>query len=476
MAYKTGNRSQINMFPTTIEAYVSNDDPVRAYDAFIEAIDFKELEIIVTDNKVGNSAYNPKSMLKLLVYGYSYGWRSSRKLERATHHNVSFMWLTGGLKPDHKTIANFRRNNKKALKNVLKQCARLCIELKLIEGNILFLDGSKIRANASINQTNSKESLMKKLKIVEERIDQLLDECDQIDQEETGSLVAMNTELSSKEKLQNKIKNLMAQMETEDKKKINATDAQCVNAKGRQGSHASYNAQMVVDEKNGLIVNTDVVDKSNDMQQFTKQIEQANEILDKQCQTACADAGYSDASDLEKIVKRGIDVIVPSQKQALHKPKEDNPFSKDKFKYNEGSNTYTCPEGYELKYAGKIQKKRQKEYKIRNSKNCRECQHFGTCTTAKKGRGIKRLYAEETKKQLEIHYESKEAQAIYKKRKEKVELPFGHIKRNLNGGAFLLRGLEGVNAEMAINCTCFNVARMITLLGGVRPLIATLAR
>ena len=117
------------MLPPTIEEYVGEKDPVRVYDAFVEALDMGELGIEVDENKVGNSAYEPKAMLKLLIYGYSYGWRSSRKLERALHHNVSFMWLTGGLKPDHKTIANFRRENKEALKKVLEQCVRLCTDL-----------------------------------------------------------------------------------------------------------------------------------------------------------------------------------------------------------------------------------------------------------------------------------------------------------------------------------------------------------
>ena len=146
MAYRIGNREQVMLLPPTIEDYVGEDDPVRAYDAFVEALNLEQLGIENEEVKVGNSAYDPKTMLKILVYGYSYGWRSSRKLERALHHNLSFIWLTGGMKPDHKTIAKFRRDNLAALKKVLRQCVRLCIDLKLIEGNTLFIDGSKIRA------------------------------------------------------------------------------------------------------------------------------------------------------------------------------------------------------------------------------------------------------------------------------------------------------------------------------------------
>ena len=134
MAYRYGNRDQMLLFPPSIEEYVSQDDPVRVYDAFVDTLDFHELGIILDPCKVGNSSYDPKAMVKLLIYGYSYGWRSSRKLESAVRHNVSFMWCIGSLTPDHKTIAEFRRKNKKALKKIMTQCARVCIQLDLIEG------------------------------------------------------------------------------------------------------------------------------------------------------------------------------------------------------------------------------------------------------------------------------------------------------------------------------------------------------
>ena len=157
MAYRYGDRRQAMLFPQSIDEYVPQEAPVRAYDAFVEALDLDDLGIEVDPHKVGCPQYDPKVMLKLLIYGYSYGIRSSRKLERETHYNLSFIWLIGGLQPDHKTIAEFRRMNKSALSKVLRQCARFCIELDLIEGNTLFVDGSKIRGNASINSTWTKQ-------------------------------------------------------------------------------------------------------------------------------------------------------------------------------------------------------------------------------------------------------------------------------------------------------------------------------
>ena len=273
MAYKRGNRDQISMFPSTIEEYVGSNDPVRAYDVFVEALDMAELGIETDESKVGNSSYDPKAMLKLLVYGYSYGWRSSRKLERALHHNLSFIWLTGGLKPDHKTIAKFRRDNRGALKRVLKQCVRLCMDLDLIEGNTLFIDSSKMRANASINRIWTEEKCRKALARADKRIDEILRECEETDTNERGTLVELSEELKEGGALKEKVKAILNRIKAEEKKHLNETDEDCVKVKGRQGVHAGYNAQIAVDERHGLIVNSDVVNESNDANQFSGQVQ-----------------------------------------------------------------------------------------------------------------------------------------------------------------------------------------------------------
>jgi len=211
MAYRYGDRSQKTFFPQSIDEYIPQDAPVRAYDAFVDALDLDLLGIKVEPNKVGCPQYDPKIMLKLLVYGYSYGIRSSRKLEREIHYNLSFIWLSGGLKPDFKTIAEFRRNNKAALANVLKQCARLCIKLGLIEGNTLFVDGSKIRASASINNSWNEDRCSKRLEKIDTRITQILSECEQADQSESdeASLVKMKKELADNEKLRAKVADIL---------------------------------------------------------------------------------------------------------------------------------------------------------------------------------------------------------------------------------------------------------------------------
>jgi len=193
-------------------------------------------------------------MLKLLLYGYSYGIRSSRKLERETHYNLSFIWLTSGLKPDHKTIAEFRRNNRRALKTVLKQCARLCIELELIEGNTLFVDGSKVRGNASIKNSWTRQRCEKHLDQIDKRIKQILSECDAADEREKGqpSLVEMKQELKDAQTLKSKVQDILEKLKSEKVKSINTTDPECTKFRSNQGSHAGYNVQTVVDEKHGM--------------------------------------------------------------------------------------------------------------------------------------------------------------------------------------------------------------------------------
>jgi transposase len=277
----------MQLLPQRIEEYIAPDDPVRAYDAFVEALDLRELGITLDPHQVGNSEYHPRSMLKLLVYGYSYGTRSSRKLERACHHNLSFIWLTSGLKPDHKTIAEYRRKNKEALAKVLKQCARICIRLNLIEGNTLFLDGSKIRANASIRNTWTKEKAQKALKHIDKRISDILTQCDRVDEAEegTGSLVTMDKELKDQDLLKSKVKDILKELEEEKQKSLNTTDPECTRINSLQGSHAGYNLQSTVDKKCGLILSSDVVSENNDLNQFASQINQANQILGKKCKT-----------------------------------------------------------------------------------------------------------------------------------------------------------------------------------------------
>jgi transposase len=463
MAYRYGDRDQFGLFPSSVEEYVSKEDPVRVYDAFVESVEFSELGIDLDERQVGNSEYDPKAMLKLLVYGYSYGLKGSRKLERACHHNVSFIWLMGGLKPDHKTIAEYRRRHKKALKRVLKQCVRLCVKLDLIAGNVLFVDGSKIRANAARGKTFDRSHYEKMMAELDRRVDKLLEECEREDQKEEGlsSSVTMGKELAQAERLKNKIQEALAELQESGKEKINLTDPDCALMHSVQGSHASYNVQSVVDDQYGLIVHADAVNATSDVNQLAEQIRQAHEALNKPCEVACADAGYADTAELKKIDEQGIKVVVPSQRQALHK--EETPFSKSHFRYDKEKDCYFCPEQNELPYEYTDPKRGKKYYRISEAGLCHRCVHYGKCTSNKKGRRIMRLVLEDLKEKFEAQYEA--SKEIYARRKTRAEHPFGHIKRNLKTDSFMMRGRDGVQAETSLLATCFDLRRMMTIVG-----------
>jgi hypothetical protein len=282
----------------------------------------------------------------------------------------------------------------------------------------------------------------------------------------------MNEDLANNETLRKKVADILSKLDKEGKKSLNATDCDCVKIHSRQGSHAGYNAQTVVDEKHGLIANADVVNENNDLHQFAEQIEQANETRGRNCRTACAEAGYNCVDELEKIDKQNIKVVVPSPKQISST--ESSPFDKCNFKYDRDSDSYTCPQGHVLKYSSTNYQKRHKVYRI-GSSICSQCCHFGVCSNNPRGRTVTRILKEELAEKLAVQYEQPESQKIYNLRKQKVELPFGHIKHNLKVGGFLLRGLAGAKAEMSILSSCFNVARMISIIG-VCGLIARLAK
>jgi transposase len=480
MAYRYGkDRAQMMVLPPTLDQYVSLDNPVRAYDAFVDALDFKELGIVLDDRKAGNSEYDPRSMLKLLLYGYSYGVKSSRKLEREVHNNLSFIWLMKQLKPDHKTIAEFRRKNKQALKKALVLCARLCLNLGLIEGNVLFVDGTRLRANAGKVNLHREKWYRDQLEQIDKRIQHLLDECEQVDHNESqcGSFVAMPKELAKAQKLKESIEQALAQLaergeQPRKERKINRVDPQSVLVKSPQGIHSGYNMQNVVDDQNGLIVHTEVVSESNDMKQLAAQVRGAEADLGRECEVACGDAGYWDITEIEKLESAGKTVVVASKAQASGK--EIGPFEKSKFTYDAESDCYLCPEGHRLVFRRFKEKEQQREYRIQRRRICRSCPHFGQCTKSRQGRTITRHLLEKVGEAVSRRFEEPEIRQVYERRKARVEHPFGFIKKNLGFGQFHLRGREGAGAEASLLATCFNLRRMLTLLGGVSGFVAAI--
>jgi transposase len=465
MALKLGNRKQMQFLPPSIEQYISEDAPVRIYDLFGDNLDLTELGIRYEPDREGNPAYDPRSMLKLLIYAYSYGVRSSRKIERETHYNLSFIWLMGGLKPDHKTIADFRKNHKEAIHKALRQCARLCLKINLIEGNILFLDGTKIRGNSALKHSWNKEKGQRILTILDNRIEETLKiaEAEDAAEEGTPSLVSMPTALLEPQRLKDRVNQIMQELKVSGKSSLNTTDKESAGFNGIHGAGSGYNAQVVVDDKHGLIVSADAVSAGNDAGQMADQIEQAKEVLDKTPVTAVADAGYSDMSDLVNLDKQNIQLIVPNKEQVSDKKVGE--FDKKNFIYDAEKDRYICPQGHALKFEQVIKKTQHRLYVIHKKSNCLNCQYFGKCTHSKNGRQLERLPEEELKIRLEQAYVLPENKAIYLRRQGKSEPVFGHFKKNLGFTYFLLRGTLGARAEISLVSICFNIRRMITLLG-----------
>ncbi len=347
---------------------------------------------------------------------------------------------------------------------MLKHCARLCIKLEMVAGNTLFVDGSKFRANAGIGHSCTAEQCDEQLQQIDLRIKAILTECETLDAQEAqaDSMVRLKKELAGQENRKKRIEAAAEQLKKEHLQRVNTTDPDCARMGGRQGTHASFNTQIVTDDQHGLIVHSDVVKDNNDRKQFAEQIKAAQEITGKVPDVAGADGGYYSGKELEAMASVATTMLVPARGQAH--PSTDKPFAKGHFTYLAEENVYVCPAGHRLTYRRTCEDRHWREYQL-DGGTCCACEHYKDCTRGRNGRKIIRYFNEDLRDRLRQQFEVPAHKEIYKRRKQKVELPFGHIKRNLGAGHFLLRGLAGVRVEMSLLASCFNVARLISLLG-----------
>ncbi len=475
MAYKIGDRMQTTFLPNSIDQYVSEADPVRVYDAFVDALDFVQLDISIIPFQAGADTYYPKQMVKLIVYGYSYGLRSSRKLERACQHNLSFIWLMGGLTPAYRTIARFRDQYKDAIKKILKQSVHMCIKLDLIDGNTLFIDGSVFKANAALSKTWNHERCEKTMKKIKEHIDQLVDDIQRLDRDEQdqGSVVEVKEQLRNQQQRKQKVEAIVAELNQRQNEcskdqtaSYNTTDPESIKIHKSHKTSQGYSVQLAVDKKHGLIIHCESTDAHSDAGQLSSQVEQALQTIEHKPQAVCSDTGYYSLKDLAR-VDSNIMVVIPNQKQVLKERygQEPGPFDKENFRYDPEHDQYVCPADKRLHHVGTQPEKQCEVYRARTA-DCLTCANRqGCCRSSRRGRTIKRNFHESLKEQLQANYESPEGQAVYRLRKEKAELPFGHWKRNLSSERFLLKGKAGTNAEASLLSIAFNITRMITLIG-----------
>jgi hypothetical protein len=348
----------------------------------------------------------------------------------------------------------------------------MCLKLGLIEGNTLFVDSTKIKAVASMKNTWSKERLQKYEIKITENIERILDECQATDEAEAddGSLVKLKEELADNEILKAKMAEIAKDLRESGKQKLNTTDPDSFLSKSDRGAKMYHNAQVTVDEKHGLIVNTDVVNQSVDANQLSMQAKQAQDTLDKKPNTICADNGYYSLDDIEKI-DADINVIVPSQGQLIKEraPNTIKPLPKDMFNYDDKRDCYICPEKKELQRTNLTIPDRPNAIIYQaHGNDCKNCKHFGVCTTSANGRKIIRQKNEALMQRLAQLYESDTGQRIYKLRKQKVELPSAHFKHNMNLRQLLLRGIANVGVELSLCAIGYNLTRMISSIVGAK--------
>jgi transposase len=274
MAYVKGeNRNQITLFPEVIDDYITEENQVRFIDAFVESLNLINFKYGQTKHS-GRPPYNPKDLLKLYIYGYLNNIRSSRKLEKETHRNIEVFWLIQKLQPDHKTISNFRRDNKKVIKQVFKEFTVICKNLELFGGELIAIDGSKFEAVNSNNRAFTKTKLQERIKEIEKYIDEYFEELDKNDDEESGikdfTKKELKEEIHSLQKKKEEYEKLQEQLENSGNTQICLTDSDSrLMRTGHNGKNVCYNAQVAADEKHNLIVDYEVTNHENDLNELS---------------------------------------------------------------------------------------------------------------------------------------------------------------------------------------------------------------
>lgn len=470
-------RSQFALFPASLEDYVSETNPVRAIDAYVDSLDLVALGVNhaqVNDSSRGQPAYDPAMMIKLYLYGYVNHIRSSRRLERESHRNLELLWLLGKLHPCYKSIANFRKNNSDALIKLNKDFVQLCRELKLLETDSVAIDGSFFKAEVGRHAIHTEKQLKKSITELDKKIQRYQAELDQNDEQESQQsldamppaddptlpekLEALKTRQAEKQRLLDKL-----QDSGENQLCTTDADARILQKQGR--STVGYNVQQAVDEKNHLIVASDVTNDGNDKGQLTRIALAAKQALGQADLQALADTGFFSSEQLLTCLQNGIEPYVAEPNGNTSKDKER--LQREAFVFDDEHNRYLCPEGKSLEQQGGLQKKHGRECYcyVSQPKNCQDCPKRQHCLGEKSG--VRKLYRWEHENIIEDMRERMKATPdAMTRRASVVEHPFGTIKSRLSAtGHFLLRGLEKVRGEWSLMVTGYNLTRAINLVG-----------
>ena len=473
MDYVSGvDRAQQVLFPEVLDEYVGEDNQVRVIDAFVGSLDLQELGFERASPPVtGRPPYHPGALLRLYLYGYLHKIRSSRKLERETHRNVELLWLLRKLQPDHKTIAEFRRANPRALRRVCREFTVLCKRLDLFAGELIAIDGSKFRAANSTARNYTRKDVKRLLRAIDRKIGSYLGELDA--QDATEATVAsppgrsdLQQRIATLQEQQAEYHRLLTELDETGARQVSLTDPDSRRMKRGQGTAVSYNVQTAVEAKHKLIVAEDVTNEGTDRHQLSPMVQAAQEVLHADALTVVADRGYYNGPEIQACVDTGVTPLVPKPQTSGNRKR--GLFTKADFRYDRVRDCYHCPAGATLTNRSAP----GQPYHRYRTPACGGCALNARCTRNKQGRCLERWEHEGVLEEMARGLARRPD--VMRQRALLAEHPFGTMKRGMDQGYFLLRGLEKVKAEFSLTVLAYNLKRVMRIVG-VPQLLAALA-
>jgi transposase len=465
------SRTQATLFPEALDEYITEENPVRVIDVFVDELNLTTMGINIEPAETGRPAYHPATMLKLFIYGYFNRVQSTRRLEREAGRNVELMWLLGRLAPDFKTIADFRKNNTKGITRICREFVLLCRKLDLFTESLIAIDGSKFKAvnNRDLNFTTAK--LKYRLQLIDDSIAKYLLQIDSADRQEAPIAKVRAERLNSKiARLKEEVARLKAiesQLHAAPDKQLSLTDPDARSMKTRGTGIVGYNVQTAVDSQHHLIVAHEVTNKGSDRAQLASMSEQAKDVLATDELTVVADRGYYNGEEILTCEQAGIKTYLPKVQTSGNQAK--GYFGKRDFIYHAKEDEYACPAGERATYRTTYHE-RGKNIKRYWSSACVNCKMKPQCTSGKERR-ISRWEHEDVLDKVEARLDY--APDIMKVRRCTVEHPFGTIKAWMGATHFQMRTLKRVSAEMSLHVLAYNMKRVINIMG-TKQLIAAM--
>lgn len=463
------SRQQIEF--SSLDDLIEIDNTVRFIDAFVDKLELNKLGFTVNMlKKEGRPSYNSSLFLKLYIYGYLNGIRSSRKLEKECVRNIELKWLMSGLTPNYHSIADFRKQNPQALRNTFKLFVLFLKDADLIAGNTIAIDGTKARAHNSKKNNYNQKKIERHIAYIEEKTNQYLKELDQADKNELIDKVKNIEEKLNKLKTQKiKYETITTQLEQSGEPQVSTTDAdaRALLIHG-QVVEVSYNTQAAIDDKHKLVVATHTINR-NDRNALSNVALETKENIQVQTFTLLADKGYNNAKEIETCQNNGLTTIVAQQEIVNSNNKgTTKEYLVTNFIYNKKTDTYTCPQNQTLTTTGTWHtKKRDKgahQFKKYRTTACKTCAALNLCTAKADGR--REIERSQYADAIELNNKNyKENYQLYRKRQELNEHVFGTIKRVWGYYYTNLKGLKKVNGEWSLIMMVYNMKRTINILG-----------